>query len=90
VSIVPGQEPENQLRNPALRRGSRLTAVEYTEAGVSAARDRRPAPDQMPADAKRRRSTWSCWRLDRLGRNLRHLVTLIEELRALRGVRVTR
>ena len=77
-----GQEPENQLQE--LRRyveARGWTAVEYTDRGVSGSTDRRPALDQMLADAKRRRfDLLVCWRLDRLGRNLRHLVTLLEEL----------
>jgi DNA invertase Pin-like site-specific DNA recombinase len=79
------QEPENQLHE--LRRyveARGWTAVEYTDKGVSGSKDRRPALDQMLADAKRRRfDVVVCWRLDRLGRNLRHLVTLIEELQSL-------
>ena len=50
--------------------------------GVSGAKDRRPALDELVQDAKRRRfDVLVCWRLDRLGRNLRHLITLLEELR---------
>ncbi len=77
VSTV-GQEPENQLQE--LRRyveARGWTAAEYADKGVSGSKDRRPALDQMLADAKRRRfDAVVCWRLDRLGRNLRHLVTL--------------
>src|SRR5436309_9049746 len=84
VSTV-GQEPENQLQE--LRRyveARGWTAVEYVDRGVSGAKDRRPALDQMVADAKRRNfDVVVAWRLDRLGRNLRHLVTLIEELQTL-------
>ena len=59
-------------------------AIEYVDRGVSGAKDRRPALDQMIADAKRRKfDVVAGWRLDRLGRNLRHLVTLIEELQTL-------
>lgn len=79
------QEPENQLRE--LRRyveARGWTAVEYLDRGVSGAKDRRPALDQLVADARRRRfDVVVCWRLDRLGRNLRHLITLLEELQAL-------
>lgn len=84
VSTV-DQEPENQLQE--LRRyieARGWTAVEYVDRGVSGAKDRRPALDQLVADATRRRfDGLLCWRLDRLGRNLRHLVTLIEELQSL-------
>ena len=79
------QEPENQLQE--LRRYAQArgwTAVEYVDRGVSGAKDRRPALDQLLADAKRRRfDVVVCWRLDRLGRNLKHLITLLDELQAL-------
>src|ERR1700688_3748796 len=79
------QEPENQLQE--LRRyveARGWTGVEYVDKGVSGAKDRRPALDQLLTDAKRRRfDVLVCWRLDRLGRNLRHLITLLEDLQAL-------
>jgi DNA invertase Pin-like site-specific DNA recombinase len=84
VSTV-DQEPENQLQE--LRRyveARGWTAVEYVDRGVSGAKDRRPALDQMLGDAKRRKfDVVVCWRLDRLGRNLKHLITLLEDLHAL-------
>jgi DNA invertase Pin-like site-specific DNA recombinase len=84
VSTV-DQEPENQLQE--LRRyveARGWTAVEYVDRGVSGAKDRRPALDQLLADARRRRfDVVVCWRLDRLGRNLKHLITLLEDLQAL-------
>ena len=52
--------------------------------GVSGAKERRPALDDLLRDAKRRRFESSCaWRLGRLGRNLKHLIVLLEELQAL-------
>jgi DNA invertase Pin-like site-specific DNA recombinase len=79
------QEPENQLaevRRYTAARG--WTAVEYVDRGVSGAKDRRPALDDLLRDARRRRfDVLVVWRLDRLGRNLRHLITLLEELQAL-------
>ena len=79
------QEPENQLQE--LRRYLQARgwpAVEYVDRGVSGAKDRRPALDQLRSDARRRRfDVLVCWRLDRLGRNLKHLITLLEELQAL-------
>ena len=79
------QEPENQLQE--IRRyvsARNWTAVEYVDRGVSGAKDRRPALDQMIAEAKRRKfDVLVCWRLDRLGRNLKHLITLLDELQAL-------
>ena len=57
--------------------------MEYVDRGVSGAKDRRPALDELVKDAKRRRlDVLVCWRLDRLGRNLRHLVTLLEDLQS--------
>jgi resolvase-like protein len=59
-------------------------AVEYVDAGVSGSKDRRPALDQLVADAKRRKfDVVVCWRLDRLGRSLKHLITLLDDLQAL-------
>jgi len=78
------QTADNQLlelRRYVAARG--WSAVEYVDRGVSGAKDRRPALDQMLADAKRRRfDVLICWRLDRLGRNLRHLILLLDELTA--------
>jgi DNA invertase Pin-like site-specific DNA recombinase len=79
------QEPENQLaelRRYVEARG--WTAREYVDHGVSGAKDRRPALDELIRDAKRRRfDVLVCWRLDRLGRNLKHLITLLEDLQTL-------
>ncbi len=79
------QEPENQLQE--LRRyveARGWTATEYVDRGVSGAKDRRPALDQLLADAKRRKfDVLVCWRLDRLGRNLRHLIGFLDDLQAL-------
>src|SRR5436309_528840 len=79
------QEPENQLQE--LRRyveARGWQGIEYVDKGVSGAKDRRPALDQVLADARRRRfDVVVCWRLDRLGRNLKHLITLLDELQAL-------
>ena len=61
-------------------------AVEYIDQGVSGAKDRRPALDQLSADVRRHKvQAVVCWRLDRLGRNLRHLVLLLDEWQS-RGV----
>jgi DNA invertase Pin-like site-specific DNA recombinase len=79
------QHVENQLqelRQYVDRR--RWTAVEYVDRGVSGAKDRRPALDELLKAARRRRfDVLVCWRLDRLGRNLRHLILLLDELQAL-------
>ena len=86
-----GSNPEHDrpgLREPAARappllRARGWTATEYVDTGVSGAKDRRPALDQLMTDAaKRRIDVVVVWRFDRFGRNLRHLVTSIEELAA--------
>jgi DNA invertase Pin-like site-specific DNA recombinase len=79
------QEPENQLQELRRYADARTwTATEYVDRGVSGAKDRRPALDQLLADAKRRRfDVLVCWRLDRLGRSLKHLITLLDDLQAL-------
>ena len=78
------QEPENQLAE--LRRyvdARGWPAVSYVDKGVSGSKDKRPALDQLVADARRRRfDVLVVWRLDRLGRNLRHLIVLLDELTA--------
>ena len=72
-----------ELRAYVETRDWKLTR-EYIDDGVSGSKDRRPALDQLLADARQRRfDVVICWRLDRLGRNLRHLVTLLHELHAL-------
>jgi DNA invertase Pin-like site-specific DNA recombinase len=75
------QTAENQLlelRRYVAARG--WTAVEYVDEGVSGAKDRRPALDQLVSDVRRHKvQAVVCWRLDRLGRNLRHLILLLDE-----------
>lgn len=79
------QTAENQLAE--LRRFAALrgwSAHEYVDEGVSGAKDRRPALDELLRDAHRRCfDVLVRWRLDRLGRSLRHLILLLEELQAL-------
>lgn len=78
------QTADNQLlelRRYVEARG--WTAVEFVDRGVSGAKDRRPALDELVRDAKRRKfDVLVCWRLDRLGRNLRHLILLLDDLQA--------
>jgi DNA invertase Pin-like site-specific DNA recombinase len=78
------QTCENQLIDLRRYCGARgWDATEYVDTGISGAKDRRPALDQLMADARRRKvDTVVVWRLDRFGRNLRHLITAIEELNA--------
>ena len=60
------------------------SAYEYTDRGISGAKDKRSSLDALIRDAKRRKfDVLICWRLDRLGRSLKHLVTLLDELHVL-------
>src|SRR5262245_66525489 len=79
------QTCENQLREVrAYCQARQLVATEFVDAGVSGAKESRPALDALLRDARRRRfDLLVVWRLDRLGRNLRHLVMVIDELSAL-------
>ena len=81
------QEPENQLaelRRFITARGWTAMPADYVDRGVSGSKDRRPALDQLIADARRRKfDVLVVWRLDRLGRNLLHLIVLLEDLQAL-------
>ena len=84
VSTV-DQHCDNQLlelRRYCEARGWAI-AREFVDHGVSGAKERRPALDDLVRDAKRRRfDVLVVWRLDRLGRNLRHLILLLDDLQA--------
>ena len=57
---------------------------EYIDEGVSGAKARRPALDQLLADAHRRRFDGVLiWKLDRLARSVRHLVNVAADLESL-------
>src|SRR3989454_12795246 len=79
------QTCENQLlelRRYCEARGWTI-AREFVDQGVSGAKERRPALDDLVKDAKRRRfDVLVVSRLDRLGRNLRHLILLLDDLQA--------
>ncbi len=80
------QHPEAQLhalRDYVSRRGLEV-AREYVDHGISGAKDRRPALDQLLADARRRSfDALVVVKLDRLARSVRHLTALVAELEAL-------
>jgi putative DNA-invertase from lambdoid prophage Rac len=78
------QTCENQLAELRSYAGARGWSVrEFVDAGVSGAKESRPALDDLIRAARRRQvDTLVCWRLDRLGRNLRHLILLLDELTA--------
>ncbi len=86
VSTANGQDPTMQtreLKEYCQRRGWEV-AAEYVDAGISGARERRPALDRLLADARRRRfDAVVVWRYDRFARSLRQLVNALEEFRAL-------
>jgi DNA invertase Pin-like site-specific DNA recombinase len=80
-----GQDVEVQareLREFAARRGWTVVQ-EFSDSGVSGAKESRPALDQMLRAAKQRRFDGILiWKLDRIGRSLKHLVCLLAELEA--------
>ena len=56
-------------------------AAEYLDEGISGTRAKRPALDQLMADAHRRAfDVVLVWKLDRLGRSLSHLIRVVESL----------
>ncbi len=80
-----GQTAENQLlalRAFASARG--WTATEFTDHGVSGAKEKRPQLDALLAAARARKvDVVACVKLDRLARSTHHLVTLAKELEVL-------
>ncbi|MGH3428350.1 MAG: recombinase family protein [Mycobacteriales bacterium] len=81
------QHPENQLadlRQLAAQRGFEIVR-EFTDHGVSGTRTRRPALDEMMAEARRGRFdavlVWAC---DRLARSVRHFLDVLDELNRLK------
>ena len=84
VSTV-DQEPENQLQELRRYVGARgWTAVEYVDRGVSGAKDRRPALDQLLADGQAAAVRCAGLLAARSARaHLKHLITLLDELQAL-------
>lgn len=73
----------DELRQVAAQR--RWTVVdEYTDEGVSGAKDRRPGLDRMMADARAGKlDVVAVWRFDRFARSTVHLLTTLEEFRVL-------
>lgn len=80
------QTTDNQLipiREFIKARGFTLFG-EYTDSGVSGAKDSRPELNRLMSDAKRRKfDILICWKLDRLARSLKHLITILNDLNAL-------
>jgi len=86
VSTHNGQNPEMQLRELrefCQRRGWQIHG-EYTDNGVSGAREHRPQLDRLLADCRKRLvDAVVVYRYDRFARSLRQLVNALEEFRAL-------
>jgi|SRR2546425_12677105 len=78
------QTPENQLAPLRAYAGARgWQPTEFVDHGISGAKERRPALDQLLAAARARRlDVVACTKLDRLARSTHHLVTLAKELEA--------
>jgi DNA invertase Pin-like site-specific DNA recombinase len=86
VSTNSGQNPEMQLQEVRQYCSRReMTIVrEYVDRGISGAKERRPALDQLLIDCQRR--AVDCvvvYRYDRFARSLRQLVNALEEFRSL-------
>jgi len=57
---------------------------EYCDKGISGTKDRRPALDELMADARKRLfDAVLLWRFDRFARSTKHLITALEEFRHL-------
>src|SRR5713101_7757992 len=80
-----GQTAENQLLALRAFAGARgWAAIEFTDQGVSGAREKRPALDALLAAARARTvDVVACVKLDRLARSVSHLVALVRELEVL-------
>jgi DNA invertase Pin-like site-specific DNA recombinase len=80
------QHPETQLydlRQMAEQRGWEIVR-EYRDHGVSGARARRPALDELMADLPRGKfDTLLVWSCDRLARSVKHFLEVLDELHRL-------
>ena len=81
-----GQDPETQLmalREYAKARGFEIFH-EYVDVGISGAKEKRPALDQLMDHARKRRfDAVLVARFDRFARSTRHLVLALDEFNAL-------
>ena len=81
-----GQNPEVQLRELreyVERRGWKL-AGEYTDVGISGAKEKRPELDRLLAEAHRRHfDAVIVWKFDRFARSVSHLLRALETFQAL-------
>lgn len=81
-----GQDPQLQtreVREYCCRRGWEIVD-EYTDAGISGAKDSRPELNRLMADAHRRRfDAVVVWKFDRFARSVSHLLRALETFNAL-------
>jgi DNA invertase Pin-like site-specific DNA recombinase len=81
-----GQDTDMQtteLRDYCERRGWNLVQ-EYSDHGVSGARESRPELNRLIADARKRRfDSVVVWKFDRFARSVSHLLRALEEFRSL-------
>jgi DNA invertase Pin-like site-specific DNA recombinase len=87
VSSANGSTIEQQL--DALRQLCRqrgwTVAAEYTDHGVSGAKEKRPGLDRLMADARAKRCDVVCiWKFDRFARSTAHLFNALKEFNDLR------
>jgi DNA invertase Pin-like site-specific DNA recombinase len=72
---------DSDLRRYCDQRGLQVFKV-YVDKGISGAKDKRPALDQLMNDARKRRfDVVLVWRFDRFARSTRHLITALEEFK---------
>ncbi len=68
----------SDLRKYCAQRGIEIHR-EYCDEGVSGAKDRRPALDELMTDAKKKKfDAVICWRFDRFARSTKHLIDALE------------
>jgi DNA invertase Pin-like site-specific DNA recombinase len=78
------QTPETQLVALRAFSAARGWQAEFTDHGISGAKERRPALDALLMAVRARRvDVVACVKLDRLARSTHHLVSLAKELEAL-------
>jgi DNA invertase Pin-like site-specific DNA recombinase len=71
------------LRSYCMQRGFTIFR-EYSDHGISGTKERRPALDELMADARKRKfDAVLVWRFDRFARSTKHLVTSLEEFQHL-------
>jgi DNA invertase Pin-like site-specific DNA recombinase len=72
---------DTDLKRYCEQRGLEVHKV-YCDKGISGAKDRRPALDQLMNDARKRKfDVVLVWRFDRFARSTKHLITALEEFR---------